>query len=158
MNPHIAYIAQNIITEPLPHQADVVTLIETLEHIPLDAVPLFLERIAALLKPDSTLILTVPHKNLPFQRQHYQHFDSASLDALLSPLFSFRHFIPIDSDAFLIRALHRLLGGQGSHFVITNRFIWKQFYRLYRERFLYVTEAHCMHLLAVCRFDDAPHS
>jgi trans-aconitate methyltransferase len=149
-NPHIEYKCVNILNETLQEDFDIITLIETLEHIPLGQVPRFLEQLRKLMKPNGTLIICVPHSNLPIQMQHYQHFNSGSLDKLLSPLFAQRHYIPIDSKSYFIRGLHRLLGGAGRHFVITNRFVLRHFYRLYRRRFLYVSESNCMHIVAVC--------
>lgn len=66
---------------------DRAVLIETLEHVPPDEVSGFLRSIANVLRPGGKLIVTVPSKNRPVGRKHYQHFDEATMSQALSGSF-----------------------------------------------------------------------
>ena len=87
-NPQLDYRCLNILKEEFVERFDVVTAIEVLEHIPINELDFFIDRIITSLKPNSTFILTVPHKNVPLEDKHYQHFTSDSLKELLSDKFS----------------------------------------------------------------------
>lgn len=64
-----------------PHEGlyDLVTLIEVYEHIPPADGLAFLEHVGRLVRPGGTLLLTVPHRNVPVTPKHYRHFDGATL-------------------------------------------------------------------------------
>lgn len=72
---------------------DVVTCVETIEHLPADAIPGLLARLKALVRPGGTLVLTTPHEEslmdgmiyCPFccsEFHHMQHLQSFTTDRL----------------------------------------------------------------------------
>jgi len=54
---------------------DVVTLIETLEHIPNKEVNKFIDSIYERLNDGGSLIVSVPSDNLPVSAKHYRHYN-----------------------------------------------------------------------------------
>ena len=58
---------------------DVVTLVETLEHIKPSEIHDFLSGVNRRLANDGTFVVTVPSRNVRVSRKHYQHFDLESL-------------------------------------------------------------------------------
>lgn len=130
---------------------DVVTCVETLEHISPQQVQLFLNNIHELLAPSGILIITVPHTNKSISTKHYQHFNSMNLEDLLSGSFSHMRFIPFDSDSRLLRLFFRLIGGNGKYFALTYRPFLDKFFEIYLQRYLYVDESRCLRIGAKCR-------
>jgi 2-polyprenyl-3-methyl-5-hydroxy-6-metoxy-1,4-benzoquinol methylase len=58
---------------------DLVTLIEVLEHIPMQEAEDFVRRVFSMVRCGGMLLVTVPHANKPLQRKHFQHFTGESL-------------------------------------------------------------------------------
>ena len=85
-NPDIQFICGDI-TDPAAMEGkfDVITLIETLEHIPPEDISAFVEALARRLADDGAAVITVPSKNIRLTRKHYQHFDLESLTRAISP-------------------------------------------------------------------------
>jgi len=53
--------------------------LDVIEHIPPDELPKIIEKVAKLLKPGGTFIVSVPSENIPVSDKHYQHNDENSL-------------------------------------------------------------------------------
>jgi cyclopropane fatty-acyl-phospholipid synthase-like methyltransferase len=62
----------------LTEQFDVVTSIETLEHVPDDAVGGFLRTLAA--RARGHVLISVPTKVVPLTKKHHRHYDLALLE------------------------------------------------------------------------------
>jgi SAM-dependent methyltransferase len=58
---------------------DLVTSIEVLEHVPPEHALAFLQRAYSLVRPGGTLLVTVPHSNVPVHAKHYRHFSGETL-------------------------------------------------------------------------------
>lgn len=152
MNPDLRYEVVNLIDEDLSTRFDVATMIEVLEHIPLEQVPAFCEAAVRILNDGGRLIITVPHENSRLLDKHYQHFTSQSLRNLLEAHFREITFIPFDGRSrFIMGILKHIIGGDGHHFVLTNRKVLSWFYRVYTNRYLYASsEEECGRIAAVC--------
>lgn len=81
---NVEYEVIDIISEQLDDRFDVVTLIETLEHIKPEKVNIFLQSIYKALSVNGSFILTVPSKNKKLSPKHYQHFTFDDLSELLT--------------------------------------------------------------------------
>lgn len=137
-------------TEELPGPADVVTLIETLEHIPPDVIPGFLTGIDRALTSSGRLLVSVPSKNLPLQDKHFQHFDEASLRAVLLPHFEIEELYWVNrSVKYLSRVYRRLLSN--SIFILNHQGLLARLYRIYLNRLFQASATNGMRLVAVCR-------
>jgi SAM-dependent methyltransferase len=86
-NPKVEFFVKDLKELDLPYKFDYITFIETLEHINPHDIPLILTNLAHHLKDDGKLIITVPSKNIPVSKKHYQHFDPQSIANTLTPTF-----------------------------------------------------------------------
>lgn len=87
---NLGFVSCDIIqTVPPGAPFDCGTLVEVLEHIPLEEVSGFVAGLARLIRPSGRLFVTVPSVNLNRKRisRHHQHFTHDSLTATLSPYF-----------------------------------------------------------------------
>ena len=76
---------------PLPDGSlDGISCIETIEHLPLDEVPIAIAEFHRLLKKGGKLYITVPSKNQPLTHKHYQHFTNESLTKSVGDKFDAR--------------------------------------------------------------------
>jgi SAM-dependent methyltransferase len=66
---------------------DKLISIETLEHIPPPKLPQVVDELYRVMKPGGRGLVTVPHRNRPKDRKHYQHFDVDSLSDTLGKRF-----------------------------------------------------------------------
>jgi len=82
---NVTYLEEDITETSLRKDGfDVVTLVETLEHIPPNEVHDFIKGIIQQMAQDGKLILTVPSKNKTVSDLHYQHFSVEQLKYILS--------------------------------------------------------------------------
>jgi len=138
LNPDVDYRASDILQDDLAgEQFDVVTLVEVIEHIPPEDLPLFVQRAVSFLRPGGRLILTVPHRNNPVSSKHFQHFDSRMLSEHLSPHLEDLRYQPFDFFSRKLDLWFRLLGRTGKYFVITWQPLLNAFYDYYIKRCLY---------------------
>lgn len=79
IHPEGSFKQLDILEDHLDEQFDLVTLVEVFEHIPLEDCRQFAEKASALVKNKGHLLITVPHKNLPVSKKHFQHFSEESL-------------------------------------------------------------------------------
>lgn len=54
---------------------DVITLIETIEHIPDEDISKFVASVSGRLNPEGRVIVSVPSVNFPVIPKHYRHYD-----------------------------------------------------------------------------------
>jgi SAM-dependent methyltransferase len=59
------------------------SLVEVLEHIPPDTLPVFMQYAARLLRPEGLMVITVPCVEKRLAKKHFQHFSFDSIRALL---------------------------------------------------------------------------
>lgn len=87
--PDVNFIVDDLTSESFSTEAkyDTVFLIETLEHIHQDLVPVFIKNLSSCLKTSGLLVVTVPSTRLKIHPKHYQHFTSESLAASVSGHF-----------------------------------------------------------------------
>lgn len=74
---NVAFEARDVAT--FERSSGLITLVETLEHIPDDALSGFLTHVDRLLVPGGTLIASVPTTVRPLLPKHHRHYDLGSL-------------------------------------------------------------------------------
>lgn len=143
MNPDLNYKCADICSDESQLKSfDVVTLVEVLEHIPIDSVSDFVSAFARLNKPGGRLLLTVPHKNKRLQVKHYQHFNSKTLMKILEPYYRVEQMLFLDKRSIVFGYMaSRLLGNR--FFVLNNTLLLDLFYRTYRKWFFLCREGKC---------------
>ncbi len=101
------------ITESLPFEDDsfdVVTLVETLEHIIPAKIDGLLINVKRVLKKGGVVIISTPSDVLPYGSKDYQYFSDVSLSAYLKPHFGNIKVIGQDSMRFhFLKIVYRLL-------------------------------------------------
>ena len=142
MNPDLRFRCADIYAEEPAGQFDVVTLLEVLEHIPIDRVDSFVAALSRYLEPGGRLLLTVPHQNKARQEKHYQHFTSESLEKVLAPHFEIETRVFFDKRSRLLtRMIDTLL--RNRLFILNNRTMLSALFTFYCDHLLYCDEKHC---------------
>ena len=114
-----------------------ITLIETLEHIPVDKIKSFIKGIDYYLKKDGLLLITVPSKNIAVQPKHYQHFDIKSLTNTLNPLFLIKEQYFINKISYWTKLLESILNNR--FFILNEQHLLNMLYRGY-EKYLFLAK------------------
>jgi SAM-dependent methyltransferase len=149
-NPGVRFICGDIGDgSSLTERFDVITLIETLEHIPPSGVPNFTQGLRRRLKTDGLLIVSVPSKNIRMSRKHYQHFDLDALAACLSPHFQIteQHYLNRISkwDGLLSSIL------TNRYFILNEQRLLNALYRRYEQNLLNARDSDCKRICVLCR-------
>jgi 2-polyprenyl-3-methyl-5-hydroxy-6-metoxy-1,4-benzoquinol methylase len=87
---------------------DVVTCVETLEHVPDEVIPGFAADLARRVRPGGHLVVTVPSVARPVHRKHHRHYTPELLERQLGGGFALRemhHLFVVSGPAELARRL-----------------------------------------------------
>lgn len=87
-NEQASFKCADIFNDNLSLNADLLTCIEVIEHIPPERLSAFIEASLGLLCEEGFAIFTVPHANAKLNKKHYQHFTFESLESALTPHYS----------------------------------------------------------------------
>lgn len=131
---------------------DIITLIEVLEHIPLDKLGKCLESLHSNLNSNGYLFITVPSDNTPVQaaQKHYQHFNIESLQLLLDPLFSIEDYYLVNKKSFIVdRIIQRCF--YNNYFIINHKKFLTGLYAYYKNHYFHACKANCKRIVAICR-------
>ncbi|HKQ54156.1 MAG TPA: class I SAM-dependent methyltransferase [Pyrinomonadaceae bacterium] len=150
LNPQVNFTCGDI-TDPslCEGRFDVITLIETLEHISPPAVPDFVRGLRGYLKDDGRLIVSVPSENLSLNRKHYQHFNLASLSAALRPQFAVTEHYFLNRISRWDKLLGKLLDNR--LFILNEPRLLNALYRRYERSLLNALESDGKRICVVCR-------
>jgi SAM-dependent methyltransferase len=149
--PNVEWFCEDIRNENIfGIKFDIITLIETLEHIPPGEISTFLKGIHHYLGERGTFIVTVPSNNIEVSEVHYQHFDLNSLVNTLSPFFTvadvkYLNRKPTLSFRLIRKILHNPL------FILNNKIMLKSIYKYYLHRFLIANIKSCRRIAVVCK-------
>ena len=126
---------------------DIITLIETLEHIKLDEIKAFLKGVYNYLGDDGSFIITVPSKNMDLKKTHYQHFDLNSLKGILSPIFTITDvsYLNHKHSNFIKKILSNKL------FILKHKRTLRLFYNYYINHLLFTDAINCRRIAAICK-------
>lgn len=151
MNPELNYQCIDISSHaPINEPVDVITLIEVLEHIPLDKVNTFIRSFSEYLKPGGRLLMTVPHQNKPVQAKHFQHFNGRELTRILTPFFEIEKMLYFDKKSKLFaKTTKHLL--RNNFFILNNQFLLNIIYKTYKRFFFHCPESKCGRIFVVAR-------
>ena len=86
-NPLVDFRREDLSNLPFEKEFDVITLVEVLEHIPLDKTEQARDSLWRALKDDGRMIISVPSTNQPLSTKHYQHFTKEILVEYLGSKF-----------------------------------------------------------------------
>lgn len=150
-NPEIHWVCGDISTTDIfSIKFDVITLIETLEHIPVDDVSSFVNALSLQLDDAGTLIVSVPSKNVSLTKKHFQHFDEESLSKALDDNFIIEKIFHANAvDNYVFNFFRRFLSNR--YFILNNYFMLNNFYRYYVKRCFPASATNGGRLIAVCK-------
>ncbi|MDY6784730.1 MAG: class I SAM-dependent methyltransferase [Cyanobacteriota bacterium] len=126
----------NIIEDSLNRRYDLALLIEVFEHIPPDLGDRFLQAVANLLEDNGTLILTVPHSNVPTEPKHYRHFSVQTLSRCLEPYFEIVETLPFEKIDWRKKGIDLILTNK--LFILNSGKLKNALYRYYKKHLFYV--------------------
>ena len=151
LNPQIDFECRDICDDNNKQTVfDAVTLLEVLEHIPVESVDAFVRSVSKFQNSGGRLILTVPHKNKTVQSKHYQHFDSSALRKIVEPYYEIKRMIFFDKKS---RIFSRIINGllENRFFILNNRLLLDLLWGAYRKHFFICGEKECGRVCVVCR-------
>ncbi|MBF0607757.1 MAG: class I SAM-dependent methyltransferase [Candidatus Magnetobacterium sp. LHC-1] len=149
-NPDLEFIVGDINNKELfDTRFDLITLVETLEHIAPDEIAGFVAAIAYHLKDNGFLIVTIPSKNVRLNTKHYQHFDMASVQAVLAPCFAILNRYFINRISIMTRMMERLFVNK--LFILNQRHLLKAAYSFYERYLLEADEGNCKRICLLCQ-------
>ncbi|MDD5089336.1 MAG: class I SAM-dependent methyltransferase [Candidatus Wallbacteria bacterium] len=147
-SPNIRFLCKNI--ADYEESADIVTLMEVLEHIPPRDTPDFIQSISRILKKNGLFIVSVPTQNVPLNRKHFRHFDADSLARAVGPDFAVEKTVHVfDFSSPAVRLCTSLL--RNRMFVLDSTVLRRRVFR-FIDRFHRVTDSsRSAHLITVFR-------
>jgi SAM-dependent methyltransferase len=149
LNPQLKFTRGDI-TGPLlfAEQFDVITLIETLEHIPPREITDFVRGLRRYLRSSGVLVLSVPSENLRLNRKHYQHFNLDSLRSALKPYFVVKEHFFLNRISRWDRWLGKLLSNR--FFILNEPRLLNELYRRYENSLLHALESDAKRICVLC--------
>jgi 2-polyprenyl-3-methyl-5-hydroxy-6-metoxy-1,4-benzoquinol methylase len=149
MNPEGKYILGDISDHSLfVNKFDVITLVETLEHIPLNAVPYFVESLAYHLKDSGTLIITVPTTVLHLNPKHFQHFSFGSLQEAIDTFFIIDEYFYLNKWSVWTRFMQKLFVNR--LYILNEPLLQSVAFKLYKKFFLEAEKQNAKRLCVFC--------
>jgi SAM-dependent methyltransferase len=152
LNPSLRYEQFDVTAASLPTQYDAAALIEVVEHIPPASMNEFLAGARRCIRSGGTLVVTVPHSNMPVAKKHYQHFTSETLRSTLERHFRVERIVPFGHMPGILRVAANLAGLSGGRVVVDSPRLGGWVYeRFLRSCLAGQPESICARLLAVAR-------
>ena len=88
-----------------------------------------------------TLLVTVPHENVPVSAKHFQHFSAEKLERAFELHFALEEVAFLDRRSPAVKLIRWVL--ENKYFILTHWGIRNRIYRLYKHFFLVSDERHC---------------
>lgn len=150
LNPGLRFVREDIADgATVSERFDVVTLIETLEHVPPAELGGFVEGLRRRANEGGLLVVSVPSRNTKMSAKHYQHFDLESLAAALAPCFKVEEHYYLNRISKWDRLLSALLTNR--YFILNERRLLNAIFRRYERSLLAARESDCKRICVVCR-------
>jgi len=128
--------------------ADIVTLIEVIEHIPDDQLSSFLTQSAKLAK--EYILISVPTDVFPVSEKHYRHYNEALLEQQTAHLdFEIVWQKRVFKRSLLTKILTRI--SCNKIFQINSKFFSKQLWRIFTKFCLHANSDNGVHLIALLK-------
>lgn len=145
-NPELAFFPR---VPDAPRDFDLITCIETLEHVPDVEISPFVESLRDKLSSvEGRLILSVPTTVVPLSRKHHRHYTLELIKKHLAPCFS------IDEAVFLFRIgrVTRLFGWllSNRYYVLEYQQLRSLIWRLHRHFSFFAPPNEGSHLAVLC--------
>jgi SAM-dependent methyltransferase len=150
LNPGLSFARADISDDSATRgRFDVVTLIETLEHVPPAEVREFVSGLRRRVNEGGLLVVSVPSVNIKMSAKHYQHFDLGSLTTALAPQFKVEEHYYLNRISKWDRLLSAALTNR--YFILNERRLLNALFRRYERSLLAARESDCKRICVVCR-------
>jgi SAM-dependent methyltransferase len=150
LNPDLDFLRADIARgSEQSERFDVVTLIETLEHVPPAELGEFVSALRRRTNDGGTLVVSVPSTNIKMSAKHYQHFDLRSLASALAPYFRVEEHYYLNRISKWERVLSAVLTNR--YFILNERRLLNALFRRYERSLLVARERDCKRICVVCR-------
>jgi SAM-dependent methyltransferase len=150
LNPGLSFVRADIARGSEPAERfDVVTLIETLEHIPPAESGAFVSGLRRRTNDGGLLVVSVPSVNIKMSAKHYRHFDLGTLTTALAPYFKVEEHYYLNRISKWDRLLSAALTNR--YFILNERRLLNALFRRYERRLLAARESDCKRICVVCR-------
>lgn len=150
LNPGLSFVRADISDDSAARERfDVVTLIETLEHVPPDELGAFVSGLRRRVNEGGLLVVSVPSVNIKMSAKHYQHFDLGSLASALAPHFKVEERYYLNRISKWDRLLSVVLTNR--YFILNERRLLNALFRRYERSLLAARESDCKRICVVCR-------
>lgn len=141
LNASAKFLKKDIVNENLNTTFDAITLIEVLEHIPINLCEDFVKALHDLLNKNGKIYLTVPHKNKKLSYKHYQHFNKVLLINYFKELFKIDEIIFFDKQTRWTKLIDIVLINK--FYILNNKRLNNYLYKVYKKRFFFCDENQC---------------
>ncbi len=141
MNPDLIFKKYDIVNETLDKKFDIITLIETFEHIPLEEIEDFVRSLWGILNENGTLLLTVPHKNSSLKKKHFQHFNPSSLKEYFAKYFTIEKTVLLEKQGKLQKIIQGIL--KNKFFILNQKTVKDLLYKVYKKYCFFAKEKDC---------------
>lgn len=139
----------------VPATFELLTCVETLEHVSDSEIADFLSGMHGKLAPRGALIICVPTVVRPVIEKHWRHYTLELCEAHLAPYFSIQEAVWLFRCGVLTNLLNRLL--QNRWFVLEHRRLKRALWSFHRRWSFFASKTDGSHLVAVCRrVQDGP--
>lgn len=128
---------------------DVVTCVETLEHIPDDCIPSFVETLRDRLTADGALVVSVPSTVLPSSDKHFRHYTLELLSKHLSREFELVEHAYVSRRSNITWFLSRVLANR--FFIIASKTVRRLVWEAWKQYGWVATVHDGEHIVAVFR-------
>lgn len=146
----VNYVLGDITNEKMfDKQFDVITLIEVLEHIPIEQISTFLDGVYRYLKDSGFFMLTAPSKNIRVSAKYYQHFDLELLKATLYPKFEIIEYYFLNKNSLQTKIIHNFLSNR--LFILNYRRLINIMYHYYTKHLLLADKQDSKRIYALGR-------
>ena len=150
LNPGLSFVRADISGDSAALEPfDVVTLIETLEHVPPVELGAFVSGLRRRVNGGGLLVASVPSVNINMSAKHYQHFDLGSLASALAPHFKVEEHYYLNRLSKWDRLLSAVLTNR--YFILNERHLLNALFRRYERSLLAARESDCKRICVVCR-------
>lgn len=150
LNPGLDFLRADIArVEESTERFDVVTLIETLEHVPPTELERFVAGLRRRTRDGGTLVVSVPSVNIKMSAKHYQHFDLNSLTKALAPHFEVAEHFYLNRISKWDRLLNAFLTNR--YFILNEQRLLNALFRRYERSLLMASATDCKRICVVCR-------
>ena len=149
LNNKIDFICLDINKNNLNKKYDIITLMEVLEHIPLNKINNFISHVHNLAANNGYLIMTVPSNNEKIASHHYQHFDYQLIENCLRNYFKIEKFFYINKSSSNVSIISKLLTNK--YFILNSRYLLNKIYNFYIKHCFVAKNNNARRICVICK-------